>query len=83
MSKEHLATVIGRAVLDQSFAAALKADPAAAVESIGAELDDEELRAITDLSPDTLKAASVILQDKLPEVAFVDQQQQQQQAQMD
>jgi hypothetical protein len=82
MSKEALAAVIGRAVLDQDFAAALKNDPQTAIQSIGADLTSEELQAVEDLSPDTLKAASVILQDKLPVNAFVDQQQQQQ-AQMD
>jgi hypothetical protein len=83
MSKEQLAFVIGRAVLDQDFAASLKANPQAAIQSVGADLTSEELQAVEDLSPDTLKAASVILQDKLPENAFVDQQQQQVQAQMD
>ena len=49
-----LGSVVGKAAFDESFAEALAADPAAALESIGIEPTDEMLAAL-----DEVDAASI------------------------
>jgi hypothetical protein len=83
MSKQDLSKVIGRALLDKTFAADLKKNPAAAAKSIGAKLSADEVQALSDLSASHIKAVSSLLRKKLDPVAWWDQQQQQQQARMD
>ncbi len=79
----ELAKVIGRAVIDHAYAERLLEDPAAAAAEIGAELDEDQLRAVGDLSPIRLKAVGDIITEQLGISDFLDQQQQQQQAQAD
>lgn len=74
----ELAKVIGRAVIDANYADRLVQDPAAAAAEIGAELDADQLRAVGDLSAIRLKSVGNIITEQLSELAFVDQQQQQQ-----
>lgn len=75
---EELAKVIGRAIIDPKFAASLINDPAAAAQSVGASLDDDQVRAVSDLSAVRLKSVSDIILEQFSELALVDQQQQQQ-----
>jgi hypothetical protein len=82
-SKEEFAKVVGRAVLDSDFAGALIESPQVVAKSVGVRLDAEQVKAIRSLKPETIDKVSSGLRDVLGPVAFVDQQQQQQQARMD
>lgn len=83
MSKEALSKVIGRAVLDQDFAAKLAKNPKAAAASVNARLSADEINSLHDVSATHMKAVSRLLRQRLSASAFFDQQQQQQQARMD
>jgi hypothetical protein len=82
MSKEALAKVVGRAMLDKDFAARLAKDPAEAAKSINAKLSKDEISALSDVSATHMKAVSSLLKKQLGAKAIFDQQQQQQ-ARMD
>jgi hypothetical protein len=82
-SKAALAKVIGRAVLHKEFAEALKADPAAAANSIGVHLTPAQVKAVGNISLADVSTVSDKLRGPLGNAAFFDQQQQQQQARMD
>lgn len=81
--KEEFAKVIGRAVLDEDFASALTESPEVVAKSVGVRLNADQVKALKDLSPEQVASVSSALRDKLGPVAFLDQQQQQQQARMD
>jgi hypothetical protein len=55
VSDQSFESVVGRAAFDESFAKALAADPAAALQSIGVEPTDELLEALG-----TIDAGSLI-----------------------
>ena len=77
MTKEDLSRVVGRALMDQKFAAQLTKDPAGAAKSIGAKLSPDEVKSLTDVSATHMKSVSSLLRSKMNPKAFFDQQQQQ------
>jgi hypothetical protein len=83
MTKEDLSKVIGRALMDKTFAAQVQKDPQAAAKSIGANLSPDETKSLADVSTGHLETVSNSLRSKMNPKAFFDQQQQQQQARMD
>jgi hypothetical protein len=83
MSQEEFASVVGKALLDPTFAKALTTDPETAVKSSGAKLTGPELKSLSDISAEHLAQVSSVLRTHLPSEAFFDQNQNQQQAQMD
>lgn len=79
----EFAKVIGRAVIDPTFAEKMIKDPEAAATEVGATLEPDQVTAIKDLSAVRLRSVSDIITEQLSELAFVDNQQQQVQAQAD
>jgi hypothetical protein len=91
MSKQGVATVLGRAFVDREFASLLQASPQRAAQSVGASLSKDELQGLQNLSLTQVKEASELLAaqqgllqssastgSKLQDlVALLDQQQQQ------
>lgn len=63
-----LATVVGRAVVLPEFLAALRADPAAAAQSIDVTLNAGDLDAIRQIDWSAAEAAAATLRATLPEV---------------
>jgi len=77
MGKQDLANVLGRALLDQRFAAEVNSNPMQAAKSIGATLTTSESKALAGVDVAHLQAVSSLLRSKLPKAAVFDQQQQQ------
>jgi hypothetical protein len=61
MNKAELAQVVGRALLDPSFASELGSDPVGAAHSLGVQLSPSDLEALKQLSPTRVSALSALL----------------------
>jgi hypothetical protein len=83
VNQERLASVLGRAVLDEKFASALHSDPAGAAKNIGVHLSTDEIAAVKGIDAAKLTAASSSIRNNLGIRAVFDTQNQQQQARMD
>jgi hypothetical protein len=83
VNQERLASVLGRAVLDEKFATALHSDPAGAARNIGVHLSTDEIAAVKGIDAAKLTAASSSIRSNLGIRAVFDTQNQQQQARMD
>jgi hypothetical protein len=83
VNQERLASVLGRAVLDEKFANALHSDPAGAAKNIGVHLSTDEIAAVKGIDAAKLTAASSSIRSNLGIRAVFDTQNQQQQARMD
>jgi hypothetical protein len=83
VNQERLASVLGRAVLDEKFASALHSDPAGAAKNIGVHLSTDEVAAVKGIDAAKLTAASSSIRNNLGIRAVFDTQNQQQQARMD
>jgi hypothetical protein len=77
VNQERLATVVGRAVLDEKFASDLQSDPAAAAKNIGVHLSADEIAAVKGIDAAKLTAASSSIRSNLGVRAIFDTQQQQ------
>jgi len=77
VNQERLASVLGRAMMDEKFATALHQDPAAAAKSIGIVLGSDEVTAVKGVDTAKLTAASSAIRNNLGTRAIFDQQQQQ------
>ncbi len=82
MGKRAVSSVLGRAMVDATFAADLKSDPVKAANTIGVHLGPNEVKAIKDIDLQALGTVGKTIRDKFGQAAFLDQQQQQQ-AKMD
>jgi len=83
VNQERLASVLGRAVLDEKFASDLHKDPASTARSIGVHLSTDEITAVKGIDAAKLTAASSGIRSNLGIRAVFDTQNQQQQARMD
>lgn len=83
VNQERLATVLGRAVMDEKFASDLHRDPAGAAKNIGVHLTTDEIAAVKGIDATKLTAASSGIRSNLGIRAVFDTQNQQQQARMD
>jgi|GEM_PF-1426428 len=77
VNQERLATVVGRAVMDEKFASALQSDPVAAAKSIGVHLSTDEVAAVKGINAAQLTVASSGIRNSLGTRAIFDTQQQQ------
>lgn len=83
VNQERLASVLGRAMLDENFAKELHKDPAATAKGIGVHLSTDEIAAVKGIDAAKLTAAASGIRSNLGLRAVFDTQNQQQQARMD
>jgi hypothetical protein len=77
VNQERLASVVGRALLDKGFAAALSKDPQGAAQGIGVHLSTTEVAAVKSIDMTQLTSAASAIRDKIGVAAIFDTQQQQ------
>jgi hypothetical protein len=77
MNRDAIARVLGNAMVDSHFSDQLKADPAAAANSIGVHLSVDQVTALKKIDMVQLQHVGGLIRGKLGQHAIFDQQQQQ------